>query len=169
MDHQTTSAAAPDPSAAMSRNATLQGTEAPVHQGPFTTLDEGCSRVPASISLTLSHRDHSILLQYFLACKAAGVIDNPRSPLSYAERLEALEKREDARRKLKPVFERTINANRRIAAIPRMTEGTFFLHDNNLKDFIFPRPFKTIRDVPFQVINPEQGWPGSSVSFGTAV
>ncbi|KAM6499901.1 hypothetical protein JOM56_005409 [Amanita muscaria] len=133
MDHQTTSAAAPDPSAAMSQNATLQGTEAPVHQGPFTTLDECCSRVPASISLTLSYElvEHilllldtksvltckfvnrelneiiqsSILLQYFRACKAAGVIDNPRLPLSYAEGLKALEKWEDAWRMLKPVFE----------------------------------------------------------------
>ncbi|KAM6497468.1 hypothetical protein JOM56_007941 [Amanita muscaria] len=52
----------------------------------------------------------STLMQYYLTCRAAGVIDNPQSPLSYAERLEALKKREEAWTKLTPVFETTINA-----------------------------------------------------------
>ncbi|KIL58365.1 hypothetical protein M378DRAFT_27594 [Amanita muscaria Koide BX008] len=76
----------------------------------------------------------SIFLQYVLACKAAGVIDNPRSSLSYAERLEALLKREDAWRMLKPVFETTIKVNHDPYVIYGLTEGVFVLDDRNLKD-----------------------------------
>ncbi|KAM6499821.1 hypothetical protein JOM56_005329 [Amanita muscaria] len=74
----------------------------------------------------------STLLQYFQACQAAGVIDNPQSLLSYAERLEALKKREEAWRKLKPVFEMSISVNRR--RICHSIEGVFFLSDENEKD-----------------------------------
>ncbi|KIL63037.1 hypothetical protein M378DRAFT_12410 [Amanita muscaria Koide BX008] len=118
----------------------LQGIKTQALQGLLTTPDDDNAPIPATISLALPRElverilllldtesmltcrlvniefngiiQSSTLLQYFLACKAAGVTDNPQSPLSHAERLEALKKREDAWRKLKPVFEMTITVNR---------------------------------------------------------
>src|SRR4030081_2679644 len=77
----------------------------------------------------------STLVQYFLACEAAGVINNPQSSLSYPERLEALKKREDAWKNLKPMFETTIKVNHQsspISPIYGLTGGGYFLDDENL-------------------------------------
>ncbi|KAM6499813.1 hypothetical protein JOM56_005321 [Amanita muscaria] len=160
----------------------LQGTETPALQAPLATLDDDDTPIPPMISITpprelverifllldtksmltcrLVNREFnetiqsSILLQYFLACKAAGVIDNSQSPLSYAERLEALKKREEAWRNLKPVFEMTIDGiHPATPSISRTTEGVFFLSHDNLKDLIFFRSLKTIRNGSgFQVM-----------------
>ncbi|KAM6499846.1 hypothetical protein JOM56_005354 [Amanita muscaria] len=145
-------------------NRPLQGTEIPALQGPLTTPDDDYPLpAAATISMTLPrelverillllHAEYilacrlvskefneiiqsSTLLQYFLVCKAAGVADNPRSPLSYAERREALEKREDAWRQLKPVFDMTISLNRQKASASHGSiEGVYFVRDDNQKD-----------------------------------
>ncbi|KIL55621.1 hypothetical protein M378DRAFT_17780 [Amanita muscaria Koide BX008] len=116
----------------------------------------------------------SIALQYFLACKAAGVIDNPRSPLSYAERLEALKKREDAWRKLKPMFEMTISVNHRAAfKICRSTEGAYFLSDANWKDLNYCHLTSFPQDNPRWIRIPGHGpalnWSGILVNFVAAL
>ncbi|KAM6499833.1 hypothetical protein JOM56_005341 [Amanita muscaria] len=116
----------------------------------------------------------SSLLQYFLACKIGGVIDNPQPPLSYAERFEALKKREDAWRKLKPVFEMTISVNRqRFSRICRSTEGVLFLGDHNLKDLnychltSFPQDNSQWIKIPGH--GPALNWSGILVNFVTAL
>ncbi|KIL63953.1 hypothetical protein M378DRAFT_648534 [Amanita muscaria Koide BX008] len=115
----------------------------------------------------------STLLQYFLACKAAGVIDNPRSPLSYGERLEALLKREDAWRTLKPVFETTIKVNHQPHAIYSLTEGAYFLDDDNQKDMHYCHLPSSPQDNPQWVTiphhGPGEGSPGIFVNFAIAV
>ncbi|KAM6499990.1 hypothetical protein JOM56_005498 [Amanita muscaria] len=115
----------------------------------------------------------STLLQYFLACKAAGVIDNPRSPLSYGERLEALLKREDAWRTLKPVFETTIKVNHRPHAIYSLTEGAYFLDDDNQKDMHYCHLPSSPQDNPRWITiphhGPGEGSPGIFVNFAIAV
>ncbi|KIL63043.1 hypothetical protein M378DRAFT_732193 [Amanita muscaria Koide BX008] len=116
----------------------------------------------------------STLLQYFLACKAAGVIDNPQSPLSCIERLEALKKREDAWRKLKPVFEMTISVKHQTASsISRSTEGVYFLSDENLKDLNYCHLTSFPQDNPRWTKIPGHGpalnWPGILVNFVTAL
>ncbi|KAM6497469.1 hypothetical protein JOM56_007942 [Amanita muscaria] len=75
----------------------------------------------------------STLVQYHLTCTAAGVIDNPQSPLSYAERLEALKKREEAWTKLTPVFETTINAIDP-SQLFELSAGNYFRSDKTQQD-----------------------------------
>ncbi|KAM6496831.1 hypothetical protein JOM56_007304 [Amanita muscaria] len=97
------------------------------------------------------------MVQYYLACKAAGVIDNPQSSLSYAERLEALKKREDAWRKLKPVFEMTMDVGR--CESWELTAGYYVRGTSqyNVQWFRIPTH------------GPGQSQPGFMHLFGTAV
>ncbi|KIL63948.1 hypothetical protein M378DRAFT_648301 [Amanita muscaria Koide BX008] len=115
----------------------------------------------------------STVLQYFLACKAAGVIDNPRSSLSYGERLKALWKREDAWRMLKPVFETTIKVNHPVNGTYDLTEGVFFHDDENLKDLQNCQLPSSPQDNPrwnrIPGLGPGEGSPGLLANFGTAV
>ncbi|KIL63058.1 hypothetical protein M378DRAFT_164939 [Amanita muscaria Koide BX008] len=115
----------------------------------------------------------SALLQYSQACEAAGVIDNPRSLLSYPERLEALEKREDAWRKLKPVFETTIKVEHQQSSLYGLTEGMYFLGDNNEKDLHYCHLPLSPQDDPRWFRIPrhgtEEGLPARLVNFATAV
>ena len=117
----------------------------------------------------------SILLQYFLACKAAGVIDNPRSSFSYASRLEALEKREDAWRKLNPVFEMTIEIDHPPSSISTygLTGGVYFLKDNNQEDLHYchlpSSPQESPRWIRIPGHGPGEGQPRIFVSFAIAV
>ncbi|KIL63942.1 hypothetical protein M378DRAFT_163905 [Amanita muscaria Koide BX008] len=115
----------------------------------------------------------STLLQYALACKAADVIDNPRSTISCAERLEALEKREDAWRTLKPVFKMTIKVKHQPSAIYGLTEGAYFLDDHNGKDLHYCKLPSSPKDNPqwfkVQGHGPEEGRPENFVNFVTAV
>ncbi|KIL58909.1 hypothetical protein M378DRAFT_85776, partial [Amanita muscaria Koide BX008] len=104
---------------------------------------------------------------------AAGVIDNPRSPLSYAERLEALEKREDAWRTLEPVFETTIEVNHHPFGNHGLTAGTYFLDDKDRKDLYFCHLPSSPQDNPRWVRipghGPAQNWSGLLISFALAV
>ncbi|KAM6501846.1 hypothetical protein JOM56_001823 [Amanita muscaria] len=117
----------------------------------------------------------SMLLQYFLACTAAGVIDNPRSSLSYAERLEALGKREDAWRNLNPVFEMTIEVNHPPSSISTygLTGGAYFLKDSNQGDLHYchlpSSPQESPRWIRIPGHGPGEGRPGNFVSFAIAV
>jgi hypothetical protein len=115
----------------------------------------------------------STLLQYSLACKAAAVVDNPRSSLSYAERLEALKKREGAWRKLKPVFEMTIDdTHSATSSICRSTEGVYFITDDNWKDLNYCHLPSFPQDNPRWIRIPGHGpaldWSGILVNFETA-
>ncbi|KIL55604.1 hypothetical protein M378DRAFT_57037, partial [Amanita muscaria Koide BX008] len=115
----------------------------------------------------------STLLQYSLACKAAGVIDNPQSPLSYRERLEALKKREAAWRKLKPVFEMTIDGINQTSSICFSTEGVYFLGDHNMKDMKYCHLTSFPQDNPRWIRIPGHGpvlnWSGTLVNFAAAL
>ncbi|KAM6498857.1 hypothetical protein JOM56_006805 [Amanita muscaria] len=111
----------------------------------------------------------STLVQYCLACKAAGVVDNPQSPLSYAERLEALNKREDAWRKLEPVFEITIDAH---AGISELTAGYVF-GGKNRKDLYCSHlpssPRDNLQSFSIPGHGPGQSWSGSICGHGMAI
>ncbi|KIL63087.1 hypothetical protein M378DRAFT_29783, partial [Amanita muscaria Koide BX008] len=114
----------------------------------------------------------SALLQYPLACKAAGVVDNPRSSLSCAERLEALKMREDAWRKLKPVFEMTISVKHQtVFQTCYSTEGVFFLRDGRNLDYCHLTSFP--QDKPRWIRIPGHGpspnWSGILVNSITAL
>ncbi|KIL62129.1 hypothetical protein M378DRAFT_166112 [Amanita muscaria Koide BX008] len=115
----------------------------------------------------------STLLQYYLACKAAGVVDNPQSPLSFPERFEALRKREDAWRKLNPVFETTIKPIDLPSPLYELTAGNYFLSDENQKDLSYCRLPSSPQDSPQWVSipchGPEQSWSGSIVDMGMAI
>ncbi|KAM6499832.1 hypothetical protein JOM56_005340 [Amanita muscaria] len=182
-------------------NRPLQGTEIPTLQAPLTTPDDDNTPLPVTIvtlprelverilllldiesmlTCRLVNREFneiiqsSILLQYFLACKIAGVVDNPQSPLSYAERFEVLKKREDAWRKLTPVFETTISINRRTSSrICRSTEGVLFLSDDNPKDLNYCHLTSFPQDKPRWIRIPGHGpaldWSGILVNFETAL
>ncbi|KAM6499997.1 hypothetical protein JOM56_005505 [Amanita muscaria] len=112
----------------------------------------------------------STVLQYFLACKAAGVLDNPRSLLSYSERLEALNKWEDAWKNLKPVFETTIKVDHQPSTISiyALTGGSYFLDDDNLRDLHYCRLPSSPQDNPRWIripAHPGEGRPGYFVNF----
>jgi hypothetical protein len=111
----------------------------------------------------------STLVQYYLACKAAGVIDNPQSPLSYTERLEALKKREDAWRKLKPVFETTMD----IDEGPGESTAGYYCLRQNQKDLYCCHLPSSPQDNPqwFRIPGhgPGQSWSGSIIEMGMAV
>ncbi|KIL59859.1 hypothetical protein M378DRAFT_84575, partial [Amanita muscaria Koide BX008] len=115
----------------------------------------------------------STLVQYYLACKAAGVIDNPQSPLSYAERLEALKKREDAWKKLKPVFETTIKVNYESSVLYELTAGNYFRRDKNGKNLYYCHLPSSPQDNPqwFRIPGhgPGQSWSGSIIEMGMAI
>ncbi|KAM6497491.1 hypothetical protein JOM56_007964 [Amanita muscaria] len=115
----------------------------------------------------------STSVQYYLACKAAGVIDNPQSPLSYAERLEALRKWEDAWRKLTPVFETTIKVIDQPWTLFELTAGNYFLSDRNGKDLYYCRLPSSPQDNPqwFSIpgYGPGQSWSGSIIGMSLAV
>ncbi|KIL58901.1 hypothetical protein M378DRAFT_85790, partial [Amanita muscaria Koide BX008] len=88
-------------------------------------------------------------------------------------RLEALEKREDAWRKLEPVFETTIQVNHQPFGNHGLTAGTYFLDDNNLQDLHYCRLPSSPQDnshwVRFPGHGPAQDWSGLLVSFALAV
>ncbi|KIL63039.1 hypothetical protein M378DRAFT_164920 [Amanita muscaria Koide BX008] len=112
----------------------------------------------------------STVLQYLQACEAAGVIDNPRSPLSYAERLEALGKREDAWRKLEPVFETTIKGNHLPLTMSYFTGGAYFINNNDLHYCHLPSsPQDKPRWSRIPAHGPEQNRSGFIVDIGIAV
>ncbi|KIL63036.1 hypothetical protein M378DRAFT_80273 [Amanita muscaria Koide BX008] len=115
----------------------------------------------------------STVLQYLQACAAAGIIDNPRSPLSYAERLEALKKREDAWRTLTPVFETTINVDHQASSVYDLTAGTYLLGDHNLRDLYYCRLPSSPQDNPRWIRipchGPEQNRSGIIIDMGMAV
>ncbi|KAM6495009.1 hypothetical protein JOM56_009632 [Amanita muscaria] len=111
----------------------------------------------------------STLVQYYLACKAAGVVDNPQSPLSYTARLEALKKREDAWRKLKPVFETTTD----IDEGPGESTAGYYCLRQNKKDLYCCHLPSSPQDNPqwFRIPGhgPRQSWSGSICEYGVAI
>ncbi|KAM6489619.1 hypothetical protein JOM56_014941 [Amanita muscaria] len=179
----------------------LQGTGTPALQGPLIPPDDDYAHVPATTPLTLLRElterifllldtksvlkcrlvnrefnaiiQSSTLVQYHLACKAAGVVDNPQSPLSYAERFEALKKREDAWRNLEPVFETTIKAFDQPAPLYELSSGNYCLSDKDRKNLYYCRLPSSPQDNPQWFRNPGHGpgqnWSGSIVEIGMAV
>ncbi|KAM6497451.1 hypothetical protein JOM56_007924 [Amanita muscaria] len=145
-------------------------------QGTGSLPDDDHTPVPTTISLPLPHElmEHILLLvdtksmlkcrlvnrefnaiiqsstlvQYSLACKAAGVINNSQSPLSYAERLEALKKREDAWKKLTPVFETTIKVIEQSSTFYELSAGNYFILDKSGKDLYYCRLPSSPQDNP---------------------
>ncbi|KAM6499876.1 hypothetical protein JOM56_005384 [Amanita muscaria] len=177
--------ATPDPLAAMFQNATIdKAGNAPLPSValPRELVEQILLLLDTEFVLTcrLVNREFnetiqsSTLLQYSLACKAACVVDNPQSPLSYAERLEALKKREDAWRKLSPVFEMTFGVKHQTASqICRSTEGVYFLTDDNRKDLHYCHLTSFRQDSPQWIRMPGHGpalnWSGILVNFTTAL
>ncbi|KIL60823.1 hypothetical protein M378DRAFT_904498 [Amanita muscaria Koide BX008] len=118
----------------------------------------------------------STLVQYYLACKVAGVIDNRQSSLSCAERLEALKKREDTWRKLTPVFETTIeiiNQPKWSNSAHELTAGYYFLGNKNWKDLYYCHLPSSPQDNPqwssIPGHGPGQSWSGTILDMGMAV
>ncbi|KAF8337266.1 hypothetical protein F5887DRAFT_890629, partial [Amanita rubescens] len=65
----------------------------------------------------------SVILRYRLACHAAGVVDNPCCNLSFAERYEALIKREKAWWRFQPAFIKTFHDAFKASPICSLTSG----------------------------------------------
>ncbi|KIL62103.1 hypothetical protein M378DRAFT_805228 [Amanita muscaria Koide BX008] len=192
-----------DPSNALEESShALQGTRTPALQAPLTQPDDDYTPIPAAISLTLPRElvEHILLLldtrsilkcklvnrefnaiiqsstlvQYYLACKAAGVIDNPQSPLSYGERLEALKRREDAWKKLKPVFETTIKViEYESSTFYDLSAGNYFILDKSWKDLYYCLLPSSPQDNPQWLRIPGHGpgkrWSGFILEIGMAV
>ncbi|KAM6497441.1 hypothetical protein JOM56_007914 [Amanita muscaria] len=186
-----------DPSNVLSHP--LHETETLALQGPLIPPDDDYAHVPAPTPLILPHElverilllldtksvrrsrlvnrefnaiiQSSTSVQYYLACEAAGVIDNPQSLLSYGERLEALKKREDAWRKLKPAFETTIKINDLPSALYDLSAGNLFRLDTNRKELHYCRLPSSPRDNPqwFRILGFGPSWSGSIVGMGMAV
>ncbi|KAM6497457.1 hypothetical protein JOM56_007930 [Amanita muscaria] len=192
-----------DPSNVLEESShALQGTRTPALQAPLTQPDDDYTPIPATISLTLPRElvEHILLLldtrsilkcklvnrefnaiiqsstlvQYYLACKAAGVIDNPQSPLSYGERLEALKRREDAWKKLKPVFETTIKViEYESSTFYELSAGNYFILDKSWKNLYYCLLPSSPQDNPQWLRIPGHGpgksWSGFILEIGMAV
>ncbi|KAF8329212.1 hypothetical protein F5887DRAFT_1142549 [Amanita rubescens] len=116
----------------------------------------------------------SIVLQYLIACHAAGVVDNPRCKLSYAERYEALLKREEAWYRFQPVFTETFDVqSERQFGIHRLSAGIYLLGDNNRRDLRYCTLPSTPDEVPqWATIHghgPKRDWNGAIINVGMAI
>ncbi|KAF8344628.1 hypothetical protein F5887DRAFT_969911 [Amanita rubescens] len=115
----------------------------------------------------------SIVLQYLLACQVAGVIDNPHSNLSYADRYDRLLKREKAWSSLQPVFTTTFDATNEPSSIYDLTAGTFLLGDVNYRDLHYCTLPSTPDDIPQWITlnahGPNRDWSGNIIDMGMAV
>lgn len=91
----------------------------------------------------------STALQYLLACLAAGVEDNPRCKLSYAERYKALLKRERRWCGLQPAFTKTLDVKHEPPIYPSdLTSGLYLLGHVNSRDL----HYCTLPSTPTDVI-----------------
>jgi len=72
----------------------------------------------------------SVILRYRLACHAAGVVDNPYCTLSFAERYEALMKREKAWCRFQPTFIKTFDDAHKPVSICDLTSGVYVSDDS---------------------------------------
>ncbi|KAF8329211.1 hypothetical protein F5887DRAFT_1111444 [Amanita rubescens] len=116
----------------------------------------------------------SIVLQYLIACHAAGVVDNPYCKLSYAERYEALSKREEAWRMFLPVFTRKFDVPNELRfGIHKLNAGVYLLGDSNGRDLRYCTLPSTPDEVPqWATIHghgPQKDWNGSIVNVGMAI
>lgn len=116
----------------------------------------------------------SVVLQYLIACHAAGVVDNQRCKLPYAERHEALLKREKAWCRFQPVFTKTFDVPNELPfGIHKLTAGVFLLVDDNHRDLHYCTLPSTPDEVPqWATIHghgPEKDWNGAIVDVGMAV
>ncbi|KAM6490362.1 hypothetical protein JOM56_014126, partial [Amanita muscaria] len=115
----------------------------------------------------------STLLQYYLACTAAGVVDNPQSPLSYAERLVLEAGGTDAWRKLTPMFETTIKVIDQPSTLYELTAGNYFSTDQHRRDLYYCHLPSSPQDNP-QWLRipghcPGQSWSGIILDIGMAI
>ena len=86
-----------------------------------------CTLVPRQIN---NFVPSSVILRYRLACHAAGVVDNPCRNLSFAERYEALIKREKAWSTFQPAFIKTFHdAYKASSIVYNLTSGVYLYGD----------------------------------------
>ena len=115
----------------------------------------------------------SIVLQYLLACHAAGVLNNPNCNLPYADRYEALLKREKAWSRLQPVFKMTFDAIKEPSTIYDLTAGAFLLGDVNYRDLHYCTLPSTPNDIPqwtaLHAHGPNKIWSGNIIDMGMAI
>ena len=115
----------------------------------------------------------SITLQYLIACHAAGVLDNPRCILPYAERYEALLKREKAWSRLQPVFTKTFDVTHGPSSIYDLTAGVYLLGNTNYRDLHYCVLPSTPNDVPqwiaLHACGPNYNWNGEIIDMGMAI
>jgi hypothetical protein len=116
----------------------------------------------------------SIVLQYLIACHAAGVVDNPHCKLSYAERYEALSKREKAWRRFQPLFTKKFNVPNKLPfGIHKLSAGVYLLGDSNGRDLRYCTLPSTPDEVPqWATIHghgPKKDWNGAVVNVGMAI
>ncbi|KAF8627030.1 hypothetical protein AX15_004565 [Amanita polypyramis BW_CC] len=72
----------------------------------------------------------SVILRYRLACYVAGVVDNPYCTLSFAERYDALMKREKAWCRFQPAFIKSFDDAHEPFPICNLTSGVYLYGDN---------------------------------------
>ncbi|KAF8625449.1 hypothetical protein AX17_006850 [Amanita inopinata Kibby_2008] len=120
--------------------------------------------------------DASTVIRYLFACEAAGVIDNPHTKASYAERLATLEKHEEAWASLCPTFTSTIRVEHPSSGIYDLTGGICLLGDDNAQDLHYCALPSTQDDEvkwrKMKVCGPasdRETHPGSIVDMGMAV
>jgi len=116
----------------------------------------------------------SIVLQHLIACHAAGVVDNPHCKLSYAERYEALSKREKAWCRFQPVFKKTFDVpNEPCFGIHKLSGGIYLLGDSNRQDLRYCTLPSTPDEVPQWATIRGHGlkkdWKGAIVNVGMAI
>lgn len=118
----------------------------------------------------------SIFLQYRIACHAAGVVDDPRCKLAYAERYEALLKRERAWRRFQPVFTKTLdvsNESPKRLVLQNVNAGLYLIGDFDHRNLHYCTLPSTPEDVPrWAVIHghgPKKDWNGQFANVGMAI
>ena len=116
----------------------------------------------------------SIALRYHIACHAAGVIDNPHCNISYAERYNALLKREKAWSRLQLVFSKTFDLPHKPASIYGSTTGVYLSGYIDEQDFRHCALPSTPDDVPRWIAldghDPSDlNWNGTIISVGMAI
>ena len=90
----------------------------------------------------------SLALRYLLACHTAGVVDNPRCKLSYAERYEALRKREKGWCGLQPTFTQTFDIKYGPSFKHDLTAGIYLHAHVDYRDLHYCALPSTPNDVP---------------------
>ncbi len=154
----------------MSSPATLLGLPHDLLERIFLYLDPQDVRRCTLVSRQINNFiPSSVVLRYRLACHAAGVIDNPCCNLSFAERYEALMKREKAWCRFQPAFVKTFDDAYQPFPICDLTSGLYLYGDSeghNLHYCFLPStPDDVLRWTTIPSHAPIKNWNHRRVNF----